>query len=76
LAYDWTFPGRAEMVKSALDVLNVCATLPKAQIQFCELVDLPEDSKPVGISILLGAAEGEIVQVIKKYCFGGSVCFR
>ena len=32
MAYDWTVPGRAEMVKSALDVLNVCAALPKAQV--------------------------------------------
>jgi len=63
LAFDWTFPGRAEMVKSALDVLNVCAALPKAQAQFCETVDLPEVNKPVGINILLSAAEGEIVQV-------------
>ena len=63
LAFDWTFPGRAEMVKSALDVLNVCAVLPKAQAQFCEVVDLPEANKPVGINILLSAAEGEIVQV-------------
>lgn len=51
------------MVKSALDVLNVCAVLPKAQAQFCEVVDLPEANKPVGINILLSAAEGEIVQV-------------
>ena len=63
MAFDWTFPGRAEMVKSALDVLNVCAVLPKAQAQFCEVVDLPEANKPVGINILLSAAEGEIVQV-------------
>jgi peroxiredoxin len=67
LAFDWTFPGRAEMVKSALDVLNVCAALPKAQAQFCETVDLPEVNKPVGINILLSAAEGEIVQV--RYSF-------
>jgi hypothetical protein len=66
MAYDWTFPGRAEMVKSALDVLNVCATVPKAQVQFCELIDLPEDTKPVGINILLSAAEGEIVQVLQS----------
>jgi hypothetical protein len=33
MAYDWTFPGRAEMVKSALDVLNVCAAVPKAQVR-------------------------------------------
>ena len=63
MAFDWTFPGRAEMVKSALDVLIVCAVLPKAQVQFCEPVDLPEANKPVGVNILISAAEGEIVQV-------------
>ena len=61
-AYDWTFQGRAEMVRSALDILSITAIMPKVQIQFCEKIDLPDDTKPVGINILLGAAEGEIVQ--------------
>ena len=39
------------------------------QIQFTELVDLPEVNKPVGVNILLSAAEGEIVQVINKRLF-------
>ena len=44
---------------------DVCLThvLVEAQAQFCEVVDLPEANKPVGINILLSAAEGEIVQV-------------
>ena len=61
-AYDWTFTGRAEMVRSALDILSITSIMPKVQLQFCEKIDLPDDTKPVGINILLGAAEGEIVQ--------------
>ena len=61
-AYDWTFQGRAEMVRSALDILAITAIMPKVQLQFCEKIELPDDTKPVGINILLGAAEGEIVQ--------------
>ena len=53
------------MVRSALDILSVAAILPKVQLQFCEKVTLPDETKPVGINILLGAAEGEIVQVQK-----------
>ena len=67
IAYDWTFQGRAETVRSALDCLAVCAVLPKVQLQFCERIDLPDDSKTVGMNILLGAAEGEIVQVINYF---------
>ena len=74
IAYDWTFPGRSEMVKSALDVLAICSISPRAQLQFCERIDLPDDTKSVAFTILLGAAEGEFVHVsifvpflIKKY---------
>ena len=40
-AYDWTFQGRCEMVRSALDILAVAAVLPKVQLQFCEKVGCP-----------------------------------
>lgn len=62
-AYDWTFTGRAEMVRSALDVLAICCVVPKVQMQFCERVKMYDDGKTVGINIIIGAAEGEIVQV-------------
>ncbi len=29
MAYDWTFPGRAEMVKSALDALYISSVMPR-----------------------------------------------
>lgn len=63
MAYDWTFPGRAEMVRSALDVLFICSVVPRVQLAFCDRIELHDDSKTVGINIILGAAEGEIVQV-------------
>lgn len=62
-AIDWTFPGRSEMVKSALELLSVCSICPRAQLIFCERVDLLDDSKSVAFNILLGAGEGELVQV-------------
>ena len=63
MAYDWTFPGRAEMVRSALDTLLVCSVVPRVQLQFCERIELLDDNRTFGISIILSAAEGEIVQV-------------
>ena len=34
---------RAETIRSALDVLAVCAVLPKTQLQLCETVALPDN---------------------------------
>lgn len=34
MAYDWTFTGRAEMVRSAIDVLYVCSLVPKYENRF------------------------------------------
>jgi HIV-1 Vpr-binding protein len=66
-AFDWTFQGRSEMVRSALEVLAICAISPRAQLQFCERIDLPDDTKAVALNIILGAAEGELVQVYKLF---------
>jgi len=60
LSYDWTYNGRAETVKSALDVLAVCSVIPRVQLSLCDKFDLPDESA-VGINIVLGTAEGEIV---------------
>lgn len=35
--------------------------MPKVQLLFCDRVDLPEEAITVGINIILGAADGEIV---------------
>lgn len=60
-AYEWNYSGRAETVRSALDVLAISCVMPKVQLLFCDRVDLPEETLTVGINIILGAAEGEIV---------------
>lgn len=52
---------RAETVRSALDVLAVCSVMPRVQLLLCDRVDLPDEAMTVGMNIILGAAEGEIV---------------
>ncbi|CAG2112664.1 unnamed protein product [Medioppia subpectinata] len=62
VSYDWNFTGKAEAVRSALDVLVVCSVTPKFQNVLCENVPVGEDNQnTVGIRIILAAAEGEIV---------------
>ena len=61
ISYLWNFTGRAETVRSALDVLAVCAVSPKVQLLFCDRIPIPDDANAVGMNILLGAAEGDIV---------------
>ncbi|KAI5735047.1 hypothetical protein M8J77_013441 [Diaphorina citri] len=60
-SYEWNYSGRSETVRCALDVLNTCAVLPRAQLLLCQQVELPEDTPIVGMNIVLSAAEGEIV---------------
>lgn len=59
--YFYRFICRAETVRSALDVISVCCVAPRAQLLLCEKVDMPEEGVTVGLNIVLGAAEGEIV---------------
>jgi HIV-1 Vpr-binding protein len=47
-AYEWNYSGRAETVRSALDVLAIACVMPKVQLLFCDRVDLPEESATVG----------------------------
>uniref|UniRef100_A0A1B6BYB4 DDB1- and CUL4-associated factor 1 n=1 Tax=Clastoptera arizonana TaxID=38151 RepID=A0A1B6BYB4_9HEMI len=60
-AYEWNYSGRAETVRSVLDVLMICAVMPRVQMLLCERVDLPDETMTVGMNVILGAAEGEIV---------------
>lgn len=60
-AYEWNYSGRAETVRSALDVLAICSVMPQVQLLFCEQVSMPDEGLTVGMNIILGAAEGEIV---------------
>ncbi|XP_050525532.1 protein mahjong isoform X2 [Daktulosphaira vitifoliae] len=77
MSHDWSFTGRHEfeMVKSALEVINICAVLPKVQLALCEPapkipgensqvdINMTEDSQAeneeVGLNIILKAAEGD-----------------
>lgn len=61
LAYEWNYSGRAETVRAALDVLNICCVIPRVHALFCERIDFPDEGSAAGINIVLGAAEGEIV---------------
>jgi HIV-1 Vpr-binding protein len=43
------------------DVLAVCSVSFRVQMLFCDRIQIPDDANAVGINILLGAAEGDIV---------------
>ncbi|XP_050427113.1 protein mahjong isoform X2 [Adelges cooleyi] len=75
LSHDWSFTGRCEMVKGALEVINICAVMPKVQLALCEPapkipgdvsqadISIADDSQAendeVGLNIILKAAEGD-----------------
>lgn len=67
IAYDWTFQGRSEMMRAALDVLSICSISPRAQLQFCERIEIPDNAKQVAFNLLLGACEGEFVHVSNNF---------
>lgn len=41
--------------------MAVCTVLPKVLLLFCDRVQIPDDANAIGMNILLGAAEGDIV---------------
>lgn len=41
--------------------MAACAVLPKVLLLFCDQIQIPDDENAVGINILLGASEGDIV---------------
>lgn len=70
-----TLTYRCEMIKNALEVINICAVLPKVQLLLCEpspkiqtndnsLIE-EEDSQTqndnVGLNIIIKAAEGDLL---------------
>lgn len=59
--YEWNYSGRAETVRSALDVIGICAVSTKVQELLCDRIELPDENFIVGIQIILSAAESEIV---------------
>ncbi|XP_045782189.1 protein mahjong isoform X1 [Maniola jurtina] len=66
-AYDWNFNGRAETVRSALDVVSVCCVAPRVQLLLTEKINMRDADLTTGVHIVLrfllmpGAADGDIV---------------
>ena len=60
LSYDWSWPGRVETVRAALDTLAVTCVSLRVQGMLCNKFELPEESVVV-ISLILGAVKVEIV---------------
>ncbi|XP_023037597.1 protein mahjong isoform X2 [Drosophila willistoni] len=59
-SYDWVNSGRAETVRSALDVLSVCCIIPRVYILLCERMQMLDNTTTSGFCSVLGAAAGEI----------------
>ncbi|XP_024118657.1 DDB1- and CUL4-associated factor 1 isoform X1 [Oryzias melastigma] len=64
-ACDWgTYYGRSDTVRYALDILAILTVVPKVQLLLADTVEvLDENRSPVstvGMSIILGVAEGEV----------------
>lgn len=60
-AYEWNYSGRAETVRSALDVLAIACVMPKVQLLFCDRVDLPEETLTVGKLASKNSSGGSII---------------
>ena len=63
MAAEWSaYTGKAETIRSALDVLTVCSVTPRVQLLLCDSIPIPENntSSPA-ISIILGLVEGDIL---------------
>ncbi|XP_033745476.1 DDB1- and CUL4-associated factor 1-like [Pecten maximus] len=62
MAPSWNnYPGKPEMIRNALDVINVCTVTPKSQLALLDLVPMPENHQTPAISVFIGLAEGEVL---------------
>ncbi|XP_069371516.1 DDB1- and CUL4-associated factor 1-like isoform X2 [Paralichthys olivaceus] len=64
-ACDWrTYYGRSDTVRYALDILAILTVVPKVQLVLADTVDVLDETRSlvstVGMSIILGVAEGEV----------------
>uniref|UniRef100_A0A3Q4GMH6 DDB1 and CUL4 associated factor 1 n=1 Tax=Neolamprologus brichardi TaxID=32507 RepID=A0A3Q4GMH6_NEOBR len=64
-ACDWrTYFGRSDTVRYALDILSILTVVPKVQLVLAETVEVQDEARSpvstVGMSIILGVAEGEV----------------
>ena len=58
---DWILIGKEDTVKPALDILAVCAIIPRVQLSLCENLEVTPEDKNSGINILIACSEGEVV---------------
>uniref|UniRef100_A0A4Y0BF31 DDB1- and CUL4-associated factor 1 n=1 Tax=Anopheles funestus TaxID=62324 RepID=A0A4Y0BF31_ANOFN len=59
LTFDWTYSGRGDTVRYALDALSICTVISRVHNVFVE--QLPQhESKLTGISVLLNAVDGDV----------------
>ncbi|RWS14691.1 protein VPRBP-like isoform X2 [Dinothrombium tinctorium] len=61
VSFDWNYTGKAETIKSALDVLVVCSVCPKFQLVLTGNIEIDEGHSTVAMRIILAAAEAEMV---------------
>ncbi|XP_071500880.1 DDB1- and CUL4-associated factor 1-like [Diadema antillarum] len=62
LACVWkNYSSRSEVVKATLDVLAVVTVTNQGQLQLCEQVLLPDNTSIVGMNIVNGVAEGDVL---------------
>ncbi|XP_044205703.1 DDB1- and CUL4-associated factor 1-like [Thunnus albacares] len=64
-ACDWrTYYGRSDTVRYALDILAILTVVPKVQLVLADTVEVLDETRSavstVGMSIILGVAEGEV----------------
>uniref|UniRef100_UPI003AAC6DC5 DDB1- and CUL4-associated factor 1-like n=1 Tax=Centroberyx gerrardi TaxID=166262 RepID=UPI003AAC6DC5 len=64
-ACDWrTYYGRSDTVRYALDILAILTVVPKVQLLLADTVEVLDETRSpvstVGMSIILGVAEGEV----------------
>lgn len=79
MAYEWNYSGRGETVRNMLDVLAVACLIPRTQLMITERYKITGSSEHSGMSIVLSAAEGEVVNEadVKKSALqviGNCVC--
>ncbi|XP_071960709.1 DDB1- and CUL4-associated factor 1-like [Antedon mediterranea] len=62
LSCEWKkYSARGELVKAAMDILGVASVTSTGHQELCKQVDLPENSTTVGVNIVIGIADGEII---------------
>lgn len=62
ISAEWpAYPGKAESIRCAFDILTVCTVVPAVQLMMCGSINLPDNVTVPAISIVLGMADTEIL---------------